>query len=230
MPVRPLSRTEVRGLDARAAQQYGLPTIALMENAGSGAASWLRQRFGLTESTRILALCGPGNNGGDGGVVIRRLDAWGFREARALWLADPERLTGDAATQFQVLAESGLNERAATEFDPDWLRERLSAVDWIIDGLLGTGLTRPVAGPMQIMIEAANESGKPILALDLPSGLDCDAGVPLGTAIVAKATATFVAWKQGFLLPSARPYLGEVETIEIGLPGALLREFAQGDK
>jgi len=84
MTIRPLSREEVRSIDARAAGELGLPTLVLMENAGRGAAEWLRGRLG--ERGRAVIACGPGNNGGDGGVVARYLDAWGF-EVRVAWFA-----------------------------------------------------------------------------------------------------------------------------------------------
>src|SRR5579871_781604 len=101
MTLRPLSRAEVRSIDARAAEELGLPTLVLMENAGRGAAERLRAR--LREGDRVALACGPGNNGGDGGVVARHLDAWGH-PVRVVWFADPAGLRGDAATQHSILA------------------------------------------------------------------------------------------------------------------------------
>ena len=95
----------------------------------------------------------------------------------------------------------------------------------MVDGLFGTGLTRPVEGVLRTVIEAMNDSGKPILALDLPSGLDADTGIPLGVAVRARATATFVAPKLGFAAPGAEAYTGEVAVIDIGLPRRLLKPF-----
>src|SRR5437763_16461535 len=98
MIVRPLSREEVRGIDERAARELARPTLVLMENAGRGAAAWLRGRLG--PSGRVLIACGPGNNGGDGGVVARHLDAWGF-SVRVAWFARADQLRGDAAAQHE---------------------------------------------------------------------------------------------------------------------------------
>lgn len=226
MTLRPMTRDEVRGLDAKAAEALGLPTLVLMENAGRGAAAMLRDRLGVPASSRCLVLCGPGNNGGDGGVVARHLDAWEY-EVRVVWLAQPDQLRGDARTQWTILDRAGIEQDAWGEHEApsDRLDALLAGADWVIDGLLGTGLTRPVAGVMLAAIEAINRSGKPALALDLPSGLDADRGVPLGAAVRARATATFVAPKLGFEAPGARDYTGTVAVVDIGLPRSLLEPF-----
>lgn len=226
--LRPLSREEVRSIDARAVEEAGVPTILLMENAGRGAAAWLRDRVAAEPEPRllrVLILCGPGNNGGDGGVVARHLDLWGFA-VQVVWFADPCRLKGDAATQWSILDRSGLDQTAfAGPPGPDRLAALLAGADWIVDALLGTGLTRPVEGPLRAAIEAINRAGKRVLALDLPSGLDADLGVPLGAAVRANATATFVAPKLGFTAPGARDFTGEVVVVEIGAPRSLLEPF-----
>jgi NAD(P)H-hydrate epimerase len=222
MKVRPLSREEVRGIDARALQEYRMPTIVLMENAGRGAAAWLLDKIG---GGRVVIACGPGNNGGDGGVVARHLDAWGF-DVRIAWFADPARLKGDAAIQRDILERSEIpaqiiqEDAAADQIDALW-----DEADWLVDALLGTGLTRPVEGLLARAIASMNRSKRPILALDLPSGLDTDTGEPLGEAIHAAATATFVAPKLGFSGEPARAYTGEVFVIDIGAPRALLKPY-----
>jgi NAD(P)H-hydrate epimerase len=223
-PIRPLSRDEVRSIDARAADELGLPTIVLMENAGRGAAELLRESAG-TATARVLVLCGPGNNGGDGAVVARHLDAWGW-PVRVGWAAEPDRLRGDAAVQRSVLGRSGIDQQ--TIADPSTIGPELEQAEWVVDALLGTGLTREVQGPTRSLIEAVNASGKPVLALDLPSGLDCDTGRPLGLAIRARMTASFVSRKLGFDAPGAADYLGEVRVVEIGVPGLLLDPFRDG--
>lgn len=252
--LRPLSRAEVRQLDVQAADELALPGSILMENAGRGAAGWLAELVGavpprtaqypLATPTaaradrphgpvlpRVLVLCGPGNNGGDGGVVTRHLDAWGF-PVRAVWFTRADELRGDAALQWTILAKSGVDQCAwfdryppKSDFDLEAFTALLAAADWLVDGLLGTGLSRPVEGPLHIVIEAMNGSGKPILALDLPSGLDADSGQPLGVAIRATATATFVALKLGFVAAGASDYTGDVAIIDIGLPRCLLEPF-----
>jgi NAD(P)H-hydrate epimerase len=226
MTIRPLSRDEVRGIDARAAQELGMPTVILMENAGRGAAAWIRER-GVPAQSQGLILCGPGNNGGDGGVVARHLDLWGYA-VRVVWFARADRLRGDAAVQFQILARAGFDQTCwddESAVTPERLDALLATADWVVDALLGTGLTRPVEGTLRTVIEAINRCGKPVLALDLPSGLDADIGQPLGAAVRAQATVTFVAPKLGFNAPGADAYTGTVAVVDIGVPRALLEPF-----
>ena len=220
MRVRPLSRDEVRSIDARAAEDLGLPTLALMENAGRGAAALIRDRIG--GSGRVVIACGPGNNGGDGAVVARHLDAWGF-DVRVLWFVRPDRLKGDAAIQGGIVERSGI---AATVVEDEGSIDGLwEGADWVVDGLLGTGLTRDVEGLIAGAIASINRSGRPVLALDLPSGLDADSGAPLGDAVRATLTATFVAPKLGFGRPGASAYTGEVAVVGISVPRVILAPF-----
>ena len=222
--LRPLTREEVRGIDARALEELGLSTLVLMENAGRGAAEVLREAPG-SGGRRAVVLCGSGNNGGDGAVVARHLDAWGW-SVRVIWTAPADRLRGDAATQRGILGRAGFDQVDLEDDAP--LPPLLSGADWIVDGLLGTGLTRDVEGPIRTLIEAVNASNVPTLALDLPSGLDCDTGQPLGIAVRARLTATFVARKVGFDTPGAEQYTGDVRVIEIGVPGLILEPFRAG--
>lgn len=204
-----------------------MPTLILMENAGRGAAYLLHDRARAADLPlpRVLILCGPGNNGGDGGVVARHLELLGY-EVRVLVFGDAARIKGDAATQLQILNHAGTDVTCSTlDATPEPLDQALNSADWIVDGLLGTGLTRPVEGDLLEVIEAVNRSGKPVMALDLPSGLDADEGVPLGAAIRATLTATFVAPKLGFSRPGAAGYTGEVVVIDIGAPRRLLAPF-----
>jgi NAD(P)H-hydrate epimerase len=254
--LRPLSRQEVRRLDVRAQEELGLASLILMENAGRGAAGWLAEVAGAIPpgaggrpfsppasraqnaplgavSPKVVVLCGPGNNGGDGGVVARHLDAWGL-PVRVVWFARSEQLKGDAAVQWSILEKSGVEQSVWHDAHPnlsdadagfDQLAAILADTDWVVDALLGTGLSRPVEGPLRVVIKAMNQSGKPIFALDLPSGLDADTGKPLGVAVRARATATFVAAKLGFATPGAADYTGQVAVIDIGLPRRLLEPY-----
>ena len=251
--IRPLSRQELRHLDVQAAETLGLPTSLLMENAGRGAAAWLAELCGAIPPTaggrplspdptkhtpeiprgpahppKVLVLCGPGNNGGDGAVLARHLDGWRF-PVQVVWLAQSKLLSGDPATHWSILQKSGINQSAWLDDDqqPDEtsIAPILSTADWIVDALLGTGLSRPVEGFLRRAIDAINAAGKPVLALDLPSGLDADTGKPLGAAVRASATATFAAPKLGFSAKGAAAYTGEIAVIDIGLPRCLLEPF-----
>lgn len=217
---RALSREELRAIDRDAAELYGLPTLLLMENAGRGAAEYWRELAGTPKvAHRVIVLCGNGNNGGDGGVVARHLDAWGHA-VEVCWFGHPERRSGDAQVQAEILRKSGIE-----SVDAAGVAVRLAQADWVVDALLGTGLVRAVEGPIRQVIEVVNQAGKPVLALDLPSGLDADRGEPLGAAIVATATATFVGPKQGFSQPGAQRYCGAIRVIDIGVPRRLLEPY-----
>ena len=259
MPIRlrALSRDEVRCLDVQAREMLALPTSLLMENAGRGAAAWLAELVGaipphaggrpfslpLPNETgdiaygptlpKVLVLCGPGNNGGDGGVVARHLNAWGF-PIRVIWYAHKAQLSDDAALQWMILDKSAIDQSLwLDEYPSDSEREFttlaniIGSAEWLVDGLLGTGLSRAVDGGLRTVIELMNRSGKPIFALDLPSGLDADTGQPLGIAIRATATATFVAAKLGFNSSGVIDHTGEIAVIDIGLPKCLLEPFLE---
>lgn len=227
-----LSRDEVRSLDRRASEEYGVPSIVLMENAGRGAAELLMRLN--PEKKPVTILCGPGNNGGDGFVMARHLESAGCPVH--LWLAlrdkgeiDPV-LSDDARINYQIAKRSGISievlQGPIAEWQREMIRSDLALQDgWIVDALFGTGLRGAPGQPFNELIAAANLSERPILAVDIPSGIDCDEGVPLGMTIKAMHTATFVAWKQGFLQPSAKPWIGEVHVIDIGAPKKLVDQF-----
>jgi NAD(P)H-hydrate epimerase len=225
MGVRPLSRAEVRSIDARAADELGLPTILLMENAGRGAADIVRELAG--GPARVAILCGAGNNGGDGGVVARHLDGFGFN-VRVVWAATAGALSADAGVQRAILEKSGVDQVDWPEPSAGQLEGLWQWADWVVDGLLGTGLSRPVEGVLLALIESLNASGRPVVALDLPSGMDADTGQAQGAAVRARATATFVAPKLGFAAAGADAHTGEVRVVDIGLPRVALAAFEAG--
>jgi NAD(P)H-hydrate epimerase len=210
-----LSRAEVRDLDRRAIEEFGVPGVVLMENAGRGAAELLMRLN--PDRLPVTILCGPGNNGGDGFVMARHLDIHSWPVSVRLYSA-PERLSGEAAVNYHSVAMSGIELTIMSS-------KSFPRRSWIVDALFGTGLTRPLAAPFNEVVAAVNASGQPVLAVDIPSGLDCDTGKPLGPTIKATHTATFVAWKKGFLEPEARPWLGEVHVIDIGAPKKLVDQF-----
>ena len=217
-----LTRNQVRSIDARAIADYGLPSIVLMENAGRGAAEVL---VGLGVSGPVVICAGKGNNGGDGFVIARHLELHAV-ETSVLLFCEPADLTGDAATNFRVLisAKQRLdvlgNAPAATA-----LAQRLSDADWIVDALLGTGTQGLIREPYVTAISAINRSGKKVFSVDLPSGMDCDTGQPLGACVRAAHTATFVARKVGFDAPGAKELTGQVHVVAIGVPKRLLQSL-----
>jgi NAD(P)H-hydrate epimerase len=205
-----LTRFQVRELDRRATEEFGVPGVVLMENAGRGAAELLLQ---LGVQGTVAICCGKGNNGGDGFVIARHLDIRGV-PVRVHLVVTPDELTGDAAINYRILERSNISIARGIE--------TLTEAQWIVDALLGTGLSGPVRPPFWEAIDAINRRGTRVLAVDIPSGLDCDTGDPLGIAVRADHTATFVARKAGFQNPAAREWLGQVHVVDIGAPRALI--------
>ncbi len=222
-----LSRDEVRALDRRAIDGYGVPGIVLMENAGRGCAELLMRLNPGREPTVIL--CGPGNNGGDGFVIARHLDNHGW-PVDVHVLAKNNHTPSDADIFFDILFTAGI---PFTQYHPEhfaepqlrFLAPRIHRAGWVVDALFGTGLTRALTPPFSTVVEAIHSAGKPVLAVDLPSGMDCDSGEPLGPTVRATHTATFVAWKHGFLNPASREWTGDVSIIDIGVPRKLVEEY-----
>lgn len=190
----------------------------LMENAGRGTADVLC-RLGI--SGPVIIVCGKGNNGGDGFVIARHLDLRGY-QVRVVLLDDPDSLRGDAALNYRVLSKSDVPiERVnLATFAP-----RLPGASWIVDAILGTGAQGEPREPYATAIEQINASGVPILAVDVPSGLDCDTGQPAQHTIRAQHTCTFVAAKPGFLNVPAKAYVGELHICDIGVPRTLVEDI-----
>lgn len=212
----PLTRAAVREIDRRAVEEYGIPGVVLMENAGRNAAELLARLNSHRE--RVAILCGPGNNGGDGFVIARHLDRLGITSSIFL-VANSAKPSPDAATNFGVVEKMGLTISHGHE-PPD-----LSRFGWVVDALFGTGLDRPIAGPTADVVNAVNASAATVFAVDIPSGLDCDSGLPAGPCVRAHHTVTFVGMKVGFLTPAARPFIGEIHFADIGVPRRLVEEY-----
>jgi NAD(P)H-hydrate epimerase len=215
-----LSRDEARALDRRAIEECGIPGAVLMENAGRGMADLLRT---LSIHGTVVICCGPGNNGGDGLVMARHLDNAGIR-VRVLLFAPPEKLTGDAALNYRILCNSGMPPEVVDPAGPDEMKRRgeLALANWIVDALFGSGQSGPVRPPYDRVVDAINASGAKVFAVDIPTGLDADTGLPQGATVRAHHTATVVAPKKGFARPEAREWLGEVHVIDLGIPRRLL--------
>jgi NAD(P)H-hydrate epimerase len=221
-PVGPLSRAEVREVDRRAIEEFGVPGVVLMENAGAGAARLL-ESLGITGPVAIA--CGKGNNGGDGLVIARHLECAGHTVKLAL-ACRPEEIRGDAAVNLAIAQRSGLAIECLADADQAAWERALAGADWIVDALLGTGASGAPQGAVATAIAAiAAARGRGVarvLAVDLPSGLDCDTGAAAGACVRADATATFVARKRGFDAAGAEAFTGPVHVIGIGAPRAAL--------
>ncbi len=185
-----VSAAEMRAIDRATSERFGVPSLTLMENAGSAVARFIVAEY--PEAERIGIVCGKGNNGGDGFVVARKLAETG-RAARVLLLADPEELRGDAAAMFERMKVAALVVRAGAELDSPEAAE-IFASDLIVDAVLGTGFRPPVSPLYAAAIAKMNASRVPVIAVDIPSGADADALQPQrGTVARADAVVTFTA-------------------------------------
>ena len=219
MLVRTLTREQVRKVDQIAIDEFGIPGIVLMENAGRGAAELL---LSLGVDGPVTICCGRGNNGGDGFVMARHLENRGCK-VRILLLCEPERLRDDSAVNYRIVAAAG----TALSVCPGPATHESAALllnnsAWIVDALLGTGAQGNVREPYASAIHAINHASANVLAVDLPSGLDCDTGQPANCCVEAGHTATFVARKPGFDVPSSTQFTGTVHVVDIGIPQTLL--------
>jgi NAD(P)H-hydrate epimerase len=217
---RVMSRDEVRRVDAWAIDEIGVPGVVLMENAGRSCAELVQQRLTGVDSPKVCIFCGAGNNGGDGYVIARHLLNAGF-QVRTVLCGERDKVRGDARINLDILDRLGHTVESldpGAEDLPVYVRTFGGEADMIVDALFGTGLRGALSGEFQALIEAINDLDRPILAVDIPSGLDCDSGEPLGAAIRATYTVTFVAVKRGFLASAeARRYTGEIYVASIGV-------------
>ncbi len=217
-----LSRQQARKLDRLAIEEYGISGLVLMENAGRGVADTL-QRLGISGPVAIC--CGKGNNAGDGFVAARHLDLRGHEVRLLVWAEDSE-LSGDAAVNFRVLRRAGVPIHTfGGRHDPGRLDAQLAGAAWIVDALLGTGARGEPRAPLDTVIGQLNSAPAPKLAIDLPSGLDCDTGEAAAHTIRAAHTCTFVAPKPGFFAPGAAAYTGQVHVLDIGAPRSLVEKI-----
>ncbi|MEK7733086.1 MAG: NAD(P)H-hydrate epimerase [Planctomycetota bacterium] len=225
---RPFTREEMRALDRKAIEEYLIPGIILMENAGRNVAgeamNMLRHVPGLPGARRVAVLCGKGNNGGDGYVIARHLHNNGV-SVKVFSVANISDILkeGDAAVNLRILFKmkipvQELSDIAAIEN----LAKELRGYDVIIDALFGTGLSGEVREPFKTLINATNDSHKPIISVDIPSGLDANTGKVLGTAIKATKTVTFAVSKKGFYLNEGPAHTGEVIVTDISIPRELI--------
>ncbi|MGA2092429.1 MAG: NAD(P)H-hydrate epimerase [Sedimentisphaerales bacterium] len=215
-----LGREQSRAFDAWAINVVGVPGPVLMENAGRSCAELIAEKLVGKTSPRVCIFCGPGNNGGDGFVIARHLLNRNFSVA-TLICGDPDKIKGDAKINLDILKALNAKIERLDISNTNIIKSRIAAfakdADMLVDAVFGTGLAGQLRDDSKMLIEAINALGKPILAVDIPSGLDCDTGLPLGASIKAKWTVTFAAVKKGFALETAREFTGEIYVASIGV-------------
>ncbi len=200
---------QVRAFDRAAIDTHGIAGYELMRRAAAAALAHLRMKW--PQARRIVALCGSGNNGGDGYVLARLALAAGFEAG--IVAAEPVRAGGDAARAHAAWIEAGGRTLDASAELPD--------ADVYVDALFGTGLTRAPQGVALALIEQVNGAKRPVLALDVPSGVDADTGNVPGSAVHAAATITFVARKRGMFTGAARDHCGDTVLDDLAIPASV---------
>ncbi len=219
-----LTRQQSRQFDQFVIERLNIPGLILMENAGRGCADVLTKVHSESagDTASVVVLCGPGNNGGDGFVVARHLWNAGF-EVQVVMSQPPESYSGDARVMLDALVRlpirliqfsPGLSDSAATRVI-NWAGRQPAG--WIVDALLGTGATGALRAPMDQMVAIANRADARRLAIDSPSGLDCDTGEYSEPSFQAEITCSLIDRKVGFSQPRAAKLLGRVQVVPIGV-------------
>ncbi len=230
-----VSAAEMRELDRKAIEEYGIPGIVLMENAGAGSVDFLVEELGDPSGSAVVIFVGPGNNGGDGLVMARHLHQLGAR-VQIFYLIDPQRLTGDAACNYQIVSRLRLAHSVTDTAEKlDHARAEITALHgvtpvWaLVDALFGTGLSREIGGHFLHCITLINRLREtlpaPVCAVDIASGIGSDDGRVLGGCVRADYTATYGLAKPGHVLQAGLENSGRLRVIDITIPN----RAAEGD-
>lgn len=220
---------EMQALDRCAIEHFGIPGIVLMENAGLGTVRKLDEKFGPCDGRFAIIFIGPGNNGGDGLVIGRHLHQRGC-EPIFFFLVNPDTLTGDAATNLNIIRQLKLpfhviDNSTRVETVPVLFKQiesRGKPCYCVVDAIFGTGLSRNLDGHFADAINLINRPdfahNVPVISVDIPSGMDADNGTILGTAVVASLTATYGCAKPGQIMHGSSELTGQLHVIDIGIP------------
>jgi len=215
---------EMKMIDKTAINQFGIPGIVLMENAALGVVREVAGILGEIPGKKAIVLAGKGNNGGDAFAVARHLFNMGAH-VDVYALAKLDDIKGDAKINLDILLKMGIEVNEVLESQHiDGIEERLKFSDIVVDGLLGTGLKGEVTGVMTGVIDAVNRSCVPVVAVDIPSGVDGETGKVSTACIKARTTVTFAFPKIGQLVHPGCEYVGKLEIVDIGIPKAAVRE------
>ncbi|WP_437191838.1 NAD(P)H-hydrate epimerase [Planctomicrobium sp. SH527] len=216
-----LSTMQLRSIDQLAVDEFGIPSIVLMENAGRSCAEALLE-LGVSPTGPVCICCGKGNNGGDGFVMARHL---AIRDipVEVLVFQDSKFFSPDALTNYRILLHSGIPVHfLSLPQDLKTLRSHFARASWLVDALLGTGASGGLRVPYNLIVSEINRTSRPVLAVDSPTGLDCNLGSVETVAVQATATITLVARKHGFMTETGVSCCGKILVGDIGIPPTLL--------
>ena len=215
--MRSLTRDQTRAIERFAIERIGVPGVVLMENAGRLCADAVGDFLAGPAGRKVAICAGAGNNGGDGFVMARHLSMRGARVV--VFLVSPgEKLSGDAEINYRIARNLGLDIRHVGSAELANLSVELGGFDVIVDAVGGTGIRGALRGDIAVAVEQINAAGVPVVAVDIPTGLDCDTGQAEGPTVRAKLTVTMVARKKGFDVPASAEFTGEVRVVDIGIP------------
>lgn len=214
--------SEMRAIDQKSINDYGIPGIVLMENAGVAVARQVRQILGNIVNKQICIFAGKGNNGGDGYVAARHLHNGGAR-VKVILLAKKAEIRGDARCNLDIIDLMGIDiQEIAIERDWDQVEIATTFADCLVDGLLGTGFHGAVSGELLRLIAILNRVDKPLVAIDIPSGVNADTGAVGSVAVKATHTVTLALGKPGLFLYPGAGHVGQLAVADIGIPVSLL--------
>ncbi len=219
-------RDVMRELDRKAIEDYGIPGLLLMENAGRNVAEETMLELETRSGNTVAVICGKGNNGGDGFVIARHLYNFGY-EVHVFLLAKVNDVIGDndAGVNLKILRNMNVvvNE-VLDDNSSNMMLTQLSSCSLVIDAIFGTGLKGELMEPSLSIVKKINELKVDVISVDIPSGLDCDKGTVLGECIKAFKTVTFALPKKGFFVGQGPHYVGELVVTDISIPKGLIDE------
>lgn len=216
-----VTAAQMQTLDHRTITEAHVPGSVLMERAGQGVVTLLEERYGPSRGKTVTIFCGKGNNGGDG-LVVARLLRHRHTLVHVFMMASPADLSRDAAVMYRRFVRTAGRSAAKPFRSADQVRDSLASSDFVIDALLGTGISSNVAGPYGEVIDLINEARRPIIAVDIPSGIHADSGAVMGRAVRASMTVTFGLPKLGLVVGPGIDHAGIVRIADIGIPPAYL--------
>lgn len=218
-----VTREEIRELDRIAIEEYKIPGVVLMENAGLGATNIILDAY---TSGTIAIFCGKGNNGGDGFVIARHLHNKNIPiQLYFVGKVESVSLKSDAGVNLHILRNMGIiPKEIETREDLSFFRGEIKKSTMIVDALLGTGLSGNIRGVLSVIVRYLSSLKKTVIAIDIPSGLDANTGKILGTVLPADITVTFALPKKGFKLNNGPEIIGKLEIIDISIPRVLMEK------
>ena len=212
---------QMKRIDRRAIREFGLPGTVLMENAAAAALSEMERFFDGLAGTRVGVICGKGNNGGDGLALARRLMIRGV-PVRVALLSPFAAVAGEAKVNLSVLRK--MDAEIIANASSRQLADLIAWSDILVDAMLGVGLSSPLKGIYALATAKMNSSGKPVVALDIPTGIDADSGKVLGSAVSADLTVTMALLKRGLVLSPGSEHAGIVRVADIGIPAQAVEQ------